>query len=103
MAIRGKDMSLMLFSQPKIQPSTDAEWRVYYENRCREQRKELAAAKQRCERLVTLYRDARDYGKHKSYYDSTHPELVLASKFFVQRDAETDANIKAALAAGGDE
>ena len=36
-------------NQPKLQPSTDAEWRVYFENKCREQRKQLAAAEARAE------------------------------------------------------
>src|ERR1700730_4579565 len=30
-------------TDPKIQPSSDAEWRAFYEEKCREQRKEIAA------------------------------------------------------------
>lgn len=32
-----------LISQPKLQPSTDAEWRKYFEDKCRELRKKLSA------------------------------------------------------------
>jgi len=44
-------------NQPKLQPSTDAEWRVYFENKCREQRKQLAAAEARCDTQLKIIKD----------------------------------------------
>lgn len=32
-----------MLDDPKLTPASDAEWRQYYENKCRQQRKELAA------------------------------------------------------------
>lgn len=34
-------------NMPKIQPSSDAEWRAYYEDKCRQQMSELAAANEK--------------------------------------------------------
>ncbi len=56
-------------TEPKIQPSTDAEWRAYYEEKCRAQRKEIdvlvreavAAEREACKSAVLKFLSAKGH------------------------------------------
>lgn len=44
--------------QPKLQPTNDAEWRKYYETKCRTQRKDIAKLTELCRRargVIEMY------------------------------------------------
>ena len=57
--------------QPKLQPSTDAQWREYYETKCRKQREEIA-------KLTELIRRAQ--GALEMYSGGQRPRIEDVEK-----------------------
>lgn len=65
---------------PKIQPSTDAEWRKFYEDKCREQRKEIAAL-QGCDHKFIFLRTAKWIESTGGY----NTQFVRVDTFFCEK------------------